>query len=310
MPQKTPATPPTPDKQQLKGEAYTLVLSVLEAHFPIFAFFTVAALGSLHAYFYSLTIAGLCLLIWFALRRKWSDLKRTDAYQDLALTSLFLTTFFGLAFLALQTTSPSHVAIILFMQVLFSYLYHGRRPGETLDRRHLIGVILMTTGAVIILFPDNLSLAPGDGLALLAAAIAPIGNLFQKRARTRVSAETILTLRTLIALPFVYLLAVLFETTPDWSAVEAQWLWLFLTGFLVFFISKLFWVEALHRLPITKVNALFAFSPLMTIGLAYLYLNDPPTASQIFGALPIMIGSYFITQKPNKAKPPPSPNVS
>ncbi|KUJ75827.1 hypothetical protein AVO42_11160 [Thiomicrospira sp. XS5] len=290
-------------KNQLKGEAYSLALSILEAHFPIFAFFTVSALGALHAYFYSLLVATVVLIIWFLARGKRHELKRTEAYKNLALTSLFLTTLFALVFLALQTTSPSHVAIILFLQVLFSYLFLGRRPGETLDRTHLIGVILMTGGAMIVLFPDKFTLVLGDGLALLAAAIAPIANFFQKRARAQVSSETILMTRSLIALPFVYLLAVTFETTPSWAAIEAQWLWLFLTGFLVFFISKIFWVEALHLLPITKVNALFAFSPLLTLVLAYFYLNEVPTWSQILGGLPIIIGSYFITQKPKPAKP-------
>lgn len=292
-------------KNQHKGEAFALTLSVLEAHFPIFAFFTVTALGALYAYFYSLLIGTLLLIVWFIARGKLNELKRTDAYKDLALTSLFITSLFGLIFVALQTTSPSHVAIILFLQVLFSYLFLGRRPGETLSKAHLIGVVLMSAGAIIILFPNSLTLVLGDGLALLAAIIAPIANLFQKRARARVSSETILMTRNLIGLPFIYLLAISFEAQPSWQLIKTQWLWLFLTGFLIFFISKILWVEALHLLPITKVNALYAFSPLLTLVLAYFYLDEVPTWSQVLGGLPIIIGSYFITQKisskPNSA---------
>lgn len=287
----------THHRHQFIGELYTLVLSVIEAHFPIFAFFTVTALGGLHAYFYSLAIAASLLIIWVLLRGKLGELKRRHAYKNLALTSLFITSLFSLVFLALQTTSPSHVAIILFLQVLFSYLFLGRRPGEQLDRHHLIGVALMTLGAVIILFPNQLSLKLGDGLALLAAIIAPFANQYQKRARADVSSETILMVRSLIALPFLYLLAQLFEVEPSWDEIQSQALWLFLTGAMVFVVSKILWVEALHRLPITKVNALYAFSPLMTLGLAYLYLAEPPTWTQIFGAIPILIGSFFITQK-------------
>lgn len=287
----------TQNKTQLKGETYTLLLSIIEAHFPIFAFFTVAALGALHAYFYSLVVTAVFLVFWFVIRGRFVELKRTAAYKNLALTSLFITSLFSLIFLALQTTSPSHVAIILFLQVLFSYLFLGRKPGEVLDKSHLIGVVLMTLGAIIILFPNKFSLNLGDGLALLAAIIAPFANLYQKRARAFVSSETILMIRTLIALPFIYLLAHLFETTPSWQMIQAQWLWIVLTGGLVFFISKMLWVEALHLLPITKVNALYAFSPLLTLLLAYWYLEDTPTWAQILGGLPIVIGSYFITQK-------------
>lgn len=287
----------TRNKSQLKGEAYTLLLSIIEAHFPIFAFFTVAALGALHAYFYSLVVAAVFLVFWFIMRGKFVELKRTESYKHLALTSLFITSLFSLIFLALQTTSPSHVAIILFLQVLFSYLFLGRKPGEVLDKNHLFGVVLMTIGAIIILFPNKLTLNLGDGLALLAAIIAPFANLYQKRARSFVSSETILMVRTLIALPFIYLLALYFEATPSWQMIQAQWLWIVLTGGLVFFISKMLWVEALHLLPITKVNALYAFSPLLTILLAYWYLDDTPTWAQILGGVPIVLGSYFITQK-------------
>lgn len=291
------ATQQTQDKSQLKGEAYTLLLSIIEAHFPIFAFFTVVALGALHAYFYSLIVAAILLVTWFLIRGKLSELKRTDAYKNLALTSLFITSLFSLIFLALQTTSPSHVAIILFLQVLFSYLFLGRKPGETLSKGHLMGVMLMTLGAIIILFPNKFTLNLGDGLALLAAIIAPFANLYQKRARASVSSETILMVRTLIALPFIYLLALYFEPVPSWQMIQSQWLWLVLTGGLVFFVSKMLWVEALHLLPITKVNALYAFSPLLTLLLAYWYLDEMPTWAQILGGVPIVIGSYFITQK-------------
>jgi len=287
-------------KHQRKGELYSLALSIIEAHFPIFAFFSVSALGGLHAYFYSLVIAAILLIAWCSIRQKFSELKRTHAYKNLALTSLFITCLFSLIFLALQTTSPSHVAIILFLQVLFSYLFLGRKPGEKLDRTHLIGVILMTFGALVILFPNQFTLKLGDGLALLAAVIAPFANLFQKRARADVSSETILMVRSIIALPFLYLLAKIFEVDPGWSEIKAQAVWLLLTGGLVFVVSKIFWVEALHRLPITKVTALFAFSPLLTLGLVYFYLDTPPTWVQILGAIPIVIGSIFITQKASR----------
>lgn len=287
---------------QIKGEVYTLALSIIEAHFPIFAFFTVSVLGGLHAYFYSLAIAATILVFWVIFRRKLPELSRTHAYKNLALTSLFITTLFSLIFLALQTTSPSHVAIILFLQVLFSYLFLGRNPGEQLDRQHLIGVILMTLGALIILFPNQFTIRLGDVLALLAAVIAPFANHYQKRARADVSSETILMVRSLIALPFLYLLAQLFEPEPSWIEIQSQILWLFLTGAMVFVVSKILWVEALHRLPITKVNALYAFSPLMTLGLAYLYLAESPTWTQILGAIPILIGSIFITQKTARSR--------
>lgn len=287
--------------QRYKGEIYTLSLSLIEAFFPIFSFFTVAALGALHAYFYSMVVASLLLTLWVLLRGKWHELKRKEAYPALFFTSLYITTLFCLVFLALKYTTPGHVAIILFLQVLFSYLFLGRRAEERLTRPHLIGVVLMTLGALVVLFPDDIHLNLGDMLVLLAAMIAPIANLYQKRARHYVSSEVILATRTLLALPVVYLFAQAFEVTPSWQMIAENAGWILLTGGLVFVVSKILWVEALYRLPITKVNAFFAFSPLLTLWFAYLILNDVPEWRQVLGALPILIGSYFLTRKPVQA---------
>lgn len=283
---------------QRKGELFALTLTLIEAWFPIFAFFTVTALGGLHAYFYSLCIASIFLGVWWILRRKTHEIRYRQAYFPLAMTGLLITSVFALVFTALQYTSPNNVALILFLQVLFSYLFLGRKQGETLSGRHTLGVILMTVGAVLVLFPEHFVLRLGDLLVLLAAILAPFGNLYQKQARQSVSSETILLVRTLLALPFLYILARVFESSPTWAQIEQQATWLLLTGLLVFTISKIFWVEALHRLPITKVNALYAISPLLTIALSYWLLDELPTPSQMAGIIPILLGGVLITRKP------------
>lgn len=279
-----------------KGEIFTLTLTLIEAWFPIFAFFSVAALGGLHAYFYSLALSAVFLAIWWIFRKKQYEIKNTRAYKDLALTSFFITSLFALTFIGLQYTSANNVAILLFLQILFSYLFLGRSEGERLNKKQTFGALLMTIGALFVLFPEQLKLQLGDGLVLLAAMIAPIANKYQKRARSYVSAETVLLTRSVIALPFIYILALYFEKSVTWEEVQAQWIWISLTAFLVFFISKLLWVEAIYLLPITKVNALFAFAPLMTMILSYFFLQEIPTSGQIFGILPILLGSYLVTR--------------
>jgi len=277
-----------------KGEIYALTLTVIEAWFPIFAFFTATALGGLHAYFYSLALSVVFLAVWWWIRKKQYEIKITAAYKDL--TSFFITVLFVLTFIGLQYTSVNNVAILLFLQILFSYLFLSYKPEERLTIKQTFGALLMTIGALLILFPEEFKLQLGDALVLMAAMIAPIANLYQKRARARVSSETILLVRSAIALPFLYILAITFEPSVSWSQLQSQWLWLLLTAFLAFFIGKILWVEAIHLLPITKVNALFAFAPLMTMILSYLFLNEVPTAEQVFGIVPILVGSYLITR--------------
>lgn len=286
---------------QTKGEFYTFGLTIIESWFPIFAFFTVHALGALHAYFYSLLVAIVCLSVWWVLRGKTHEIKYRAAYKNIALTTFFITSLFALTFIALQYTSATNVVIILFLQILFSYLFLGRRKEESLSPKHALGALFMTIGGLLVLFPGSFQVNMGDLLVLFAAMIAPIANLYQKKARAQVSSETILVVRSVLALPFIYVLAIIFEQQPTLNAIQEQWYWLVLTGVLVFFVSKLLWVEAIHLLPITKVNALFAFAPLMTMALAYWLLAQTPTLHQLIGIGPILLGSFLIMQKPSKS---------
>jgi len=282
-----------------KGEFFAISLTVIEAWFPIFAAFSVAAIGALHAYFYSLLVAVFFLFVWWLWKKRVGELKRTDAYKNLALTSFFITSLFALTFIALEYTTATNVAIILFLQILFGFLFLGRKQQERLNFKQSIGAAFMTIGALLILFPGTVQINLGDLFVLGAAIIAPIANLYQKRARAQVSSETILLVRSLIALPFIYLLAVLLESSPTFEAVIQQSLWLFLTGFTVFFIAKMLWVEAIYLLPITKVNALFAFAPLLTMVLAFFILDEVPSYYQVLGIVPVLIGGYLITQQKN-----------
>jgi len=282
--------------EQRKGEVFATLPLIFEAWFPIFAFFTVTALGAIHAYFYSLLIASVVLFIWLSYRKQTPELFNLQARKPLLLVSFWMTLLYILIFVALEFTSASHVALILFLQILFSYLFLGRKDGERIDNKHMLGIVMMTVGAVVILFPGKISVNYGDLLALTAAAVAPIANLYQKRARNFVSSETILTARSIIALPFVLVLMIVLEPIQDWDTILTVFHWLLFTGIFVFVLSKIFWIEALFRLPITKVNALYAFSPMLTMVLAYFLLNDVPTAAQVLGAIPILLGGYLVTR--------------
>ncbi len=288
-----------------KGELYAISLTLIDAWFPILALYCVTALGAIHTYFYSLVIASslLGLLLW--LQRKTAELTHRTAWFNLFMVSLTITSLYTLVFLALQYTTPNHVALILFLQVLFAYLFFGRQPEERLPSIHKWGVILMSIGAIIILFPQDFHINFGDLLVLLAAIIAPFANLYQKRARQQVGSLTILFVRSLVALPFLYLLAALLEPSPSWQAIQQQALWLLLIGALAFVLGKIWWIEAIRLLPITKVNALYAFAPALTLLLSYWLLDEIPTTAQVLGAIPIVLGSLFLT-RPTSAKMKPS----
>ncbi|WP_243755466.1 DMT family transporter [Thiomicrorhabdus sp. 6S3-12] len=278
-----------------KGETYSLALTLLESWFPVVAAMSVVALGSLHSYFYSLVLASMVLFLWWWRSGKLHDLRQKAAYWPLFMTSFLITSLYILLFIALQLTSATNVALILFLQVLFGYLFLGRRREEKLGFLHLIGALMMMLGAMIVLFPGELEFRLGDFLVLLAAMIAPVANLYQKQARLHVSSQSILMIRSVIALPFVYFLASLLEPSPGWDLLLSQFWQLAFVGVMILVMAKVLWIEAIHLLPITKVSAMFAFTPLLTLLWSDWFLQQSPHWSQLVGAIPILLGSVLLT---------------
>ena len=282
--------------QEREGEFLMLGLALIESWFPILSIMSMAYIGALHTYAYSLVIALFFFLVLMFKRKRFSELTNKAAYKDLLLTSFFITTLFTLVFIGMQYTTAGNMAVIIFLQLLFSFLYFNILGKEKMDKLHIIGSIIMGIGAIIILIPEELVFNKGDLFILAGASIAPFANLYQKRARAFCSSETILTFRTVVGLPFIALLAYSLEPSVSYDALLLALPYLLIIGIAVYVVSKIMWIEALHRVSITKVSAMMGLVPLMTIIFAFLFLGETPALKQIVGIFPILIGGYLLTR--------------
>ncbi|MDQ7044049.1 MAG: DMT family transporter [Sulfurimonas sp.] len=287
--------------QEREGELLMLSLSIIESWFPILSILSMAYIGALHTYMYSLIIALFFFIILMFKRKRFSELKNRAAYKDLLLTSFFITTLFALIFIGMRYTTAGNMAVIVFLQLLFAFFYFNVLGKEKMDRSHLIGSIIMGVGAIIVLIPQELHFNKGDLFILAGAAIAPFANLYQKRAREFCSSETILTFRTVVGLPFIAALAYCLEPAGTYPAFKQALPYLLIIGIAVYVVSKIMWIEALHRVSITKVSAMMGLVPLMTVVFAFLFLNETPSTNQALGLIPILVGGYILT-RPIKTK--------
>ena len=290
-------------QKEREGEILMVMLSILESLFPIFSLFSIALIGAIYSYAFVVVIATVILVTILITKKGWKTLFIPEAQKDLLLTSFFITMLFLLLFISLRYTTAGNVAVLIFLQLLFSYLYFNIFGSEKLTPLHMLGAFVMGAGAIIMLFPEDLQFNLGDGMALAAAAIAPIANLYQKRARAHVGSITILTYRNLVALPVLFLMALLFEPLPEQEKLIDALPYLLANGILVYVIAKIFWIEALHRISITKMSAMIALIPLFTLITAYFILNEVPMMQQLLGIVPILIGGYLITRPASAVSP-------
>ncbi len=284
-------------KQERSGELLMVAFAVFEGWFPIFTVMALHFITPVFAYSFTLIFAIVFFMALIVLRKKSGELLLWSAYKDLLLTSLFISIMFACIYIGLSYTTAGNMAVLIFLQVFFSFLYFNLIGGEKFAGLHLLGALLMASGAIVILFPDELTLNKGDLLVLLAAALAPIANLYQKRARRQVSSETILAFRSIVALPLILIIAILLEPVPEWEDIISALPYIATSGLLLMGLSKIFWVESIHRISITKASAMAALIPVFTLLFAYLSLNEVPGNSQLVGIFPILVGGYLISRQ-------------
>lgn len=267
---------------------------VLDSAFPLLTLIILTYLPPISSYALTLLFATLFLLL-FGFWRGNMVLVRAGV-PPLLIASALITLMFSLIFIGLTTTSATHAAVLIFCQLFFAFIYFNLAGGEPIPKHHLLGALLMAVGALVILVPTDWEIVIGDGLILLAAAIAPWANLYQKRARCYLSAELILAFRSLMALPVLLLLMLWLEPWPEREAVVSALPWLVINGVLMMGVAKIFWIEAISAISITKASAMTAWVPVLTLFLVWLLFNEPPTGKQLAGMVPVVIGGWLITQ--------------
>ena len=282
---------------ETRGILYAWVFAMLEGLFPILSIFILKYIGSLYAYAFSITIAMLFFISYLMIKHKLHELVKRKALYDLFMTALLINLMFVLIFTGLRFTTAGNMSVIIIMQLFFAYLYFNVFGSEKLGTLPTIGALMMAIGGIVVVFPKNFAVNTGDLLILLAAAIAPVANVYQKRAREYVSSETILAFRNAVAIPVLLALAYFFEHTVSKAQFTKALPFILLNGILVFTLAKILWIEALHFTSITKLSAMVSLIPVFTLLFAYLIFGDIPTSRQLLGIIPVIMGSLLISQK-------------
>ncbi|MBL8030346.1 MAG: DMT family transporter [Candidatus Doudnabacteria bacterium] len=286
-----------------KGESYILAETLLWSLFPVI---TVISLNQLRPMF-SLALSSFFAAIFFACvityKKLWHELKERKALWDVLWGTLLLgIIYYLLQFAGLSLSTPGNAALVSQMEILFSFLLFNVWKKERIDFLHLTGSGLMLMGAAVVLLPKGSGVALGDLLILISAAVAPFGNLFQGRARKQISSYTIMFLRNAISFPVILFIAFLLgQTHSEVNTFKSLWP-VIINGIFLLGISKILWLEAIHRIPVVKANAFNCIGPAFTLIYAYLLLGQRPNAFQIFSLVPISIGIYLLT-RPAKQTP-------
>lgn len=277
-----------------KGNLYIISEMILWSFFPIVSLLGLKGLPSMVSLFWVNLFAMIFFLAIVVFRKKMFELKNKQAwYYTFGTVILINIIFYGLYFYALGKTTAANVAIVALFEIVPTYIFFQIIKKEHFSTKHIIGIIFAIAGALIVLLPKAGQINIGDFIILFAVFFPPFGNWCQQQTRKLISTESALFLRHFIAMPFLFFIAFLFKTSVlDFNINNVVW-WLLLNGIIIFGLSKIFWLEALHRMSVTKALAISGLNPIFTVFFSWLILKESPTFVQIF-SLPFLIISVLI----------------
>ncbi len=292
--------------RERSGELFIFSEAIFWGAFPVVSVLMGRFLPPLFAVAWSTFFAAIFFAGLLTIQKKWKEILVREAWRPIFFATILIAViYFALFFIGLRHTSAGNAAIISQMEIWFSFIFFSLiLQKEKYSPVAFFGAALMFAGVLLVLFSGKFEINRGDLLILLAAVFSPVGNYFQQVARKKVSAVTLLFVRSFVGAAFLFLLAGFFETNlpRDFSGAFP---FLMINGLLLFGFSKILWIEGIHRLSVAKVVSLNAFAPVFTLVYAFFFLQEIPTGWQLAGLLPILFGAILITRNNFLREAPP-----
>lgn len=272
-----------------KGNTFILFSAIIWSLFPIVTILGIKGVSSMVALFWSTAFSVVFFLGMIIFRKRWHEIKNLQVWKYAFGIAIFNgVIYYGLYFYALTKTLPANAAIVALFEVVTSYIFFQVIHKEYISRKHIWGIIFATLGAILIFLPKIGHFYIGDLFIIIATFLTPLGNGYAQKARKLVSSETVMFIRNLIALPFLFVLVIIFRTSPIFNLQGNSLWWLLLNGLIILGLSKIFWTEGIHRISVTKALALGTICPFFTIIFTWIIIGQAPTLAQLI-SLPLLI---------------------
>jgi len=287
--------------QERVGEIYIFLEAVIWGFFPILALKSANSIPPLLP-------ASLCmllsLLLLFPLTLKKNDIKqvfRTNAFKYILASTFYVgVVFYSLVFIAGKYSHPITVSILLLLEVPATFIVLRRK--EAISTLQKFGGVLVLISAFLVMFNDNALFEWSSLLIVVAVFFAPLGNYYNKQARSHISSTTFVFFRNVFTGLIIMVLSLLFEDLPTASQLKESMWFVVPNGIIVFGLSKILWVEGIHRITIGKAISLNAIFPLVTILASFAFLSKTPTVIQVFAFFPALIGVMILTKQVGPTK--------
>ncbi|WP_366922211.1 EamA family transporter [Metallumcola ferriviriculae] len=252
-----------------------------------------------------LTFSSLRFIIGGALLVLFGIVVRTPfpAKEDwgaLAILGLFQTTFtFSLVFYAMQFVEAGLTAILMYTYpLLVNLMAHFLLPGERLNTRKVIGLLVGFSGLILI-FAANANTAGGWGtvgkVLILFAALSWAGaTIYLRRRFQNHNTLQVTAWQMLLGGVFTIVPAFLFERTASFNFNLIAWETLLFASILASALAFALWFYVLDRLGVGRASVFLFLVPVCGVVFATFLLKEPFTLRVLGGMLSVAAGIWLV----------------
>ena len=282
------------------GLNHVVIKLVNEGLQPVFA----AGLRSLGAAF--------CVWLWMRVRGQRLDFRSGTLWAGLAIGVVFSLEFLGL-FVALDLTTVTRTSVIFYsMPVWTAILAHFLLPGEQLTPIKFVGLALAMAG-VVWAIADRDAGVPGTAsiwgdLAALLGALGWTGVAILARITSlrTVSPEMQMFWQLAVSAP-ILLVASLFFGPFIRDLVPLHWLGFAYQTIVIAAAAFLTWFWLLNRYKASAIASFSFLTPVVSVGLGWLVLDEPMSASIALKLALVAVGIVLINRPPKRRVARPHP---
>lgn len=290
------------EKQVAEGSL--ILKNILSGLFPVITIIAYANLLSpLATLAWSSLIAAVLFAIIVTVRGEWMhSITNVEAIKDIILSVLLIAVgYHSLYFLSLNFTSAQNVSLLSLTEVAFSFLIIGWiTKKEPISKQHILGAFLMLFSAVIILFENRTSLNIGDVLIVSAAFIAPIGNIFAKRALHQASLAYLMFVRSIAGAAIFFVASRFFEEAVSRDVLLHSIPYLLFSGLVFLGLMKIVTLFGFKKTSVTHTISFHSLKPVFAFIFAWLLLKDAPSAVQVIALVPSFMGLFLLATAQQK----------
>ncbi len=244
--------------------------------------------------FRAVTMSGgfLLLFAWYRARGARLGLTRGELWRVALLAAPNIVGWHALSIFGVQALASGRAAIVGFTMPIWTVLLSVALFGERMNRRTWFATGCTTLAVVLLLWHEfaNLSGNPAGVAWMLAAALSwATGTLLLKRVSLAASTEAMTLWMIGLALPVIWLLALLFEPLPTAWPNGPGWAVLAYGALINYGIAQILWFSIARRLPPAASALSIMMIPLVGLASAMPLTGERPYLADYGAAILILI---------------------